>query len=808
MREKKQLTPVQITLFLLAIIAITRAMGLVRTILLTRFLGAGFETAAFEVAQNLTATLYDSSIGALLATMFLPAYLARRHANSQQKANDFAFTIAAALSFGVFFLFSPFLLFPRQMLLLLAKNLSEQAIASAATALRLLSLGRIFLALSSLFTILWQADRKPLVPATIYALASFIGIPLVFLFRTKLSAVFLAKLFLGIDIVVFLLLFVLLWHKHRPRSLQRISPLEPRKTAKKAIDVLLFSAYLPLATCFCSLFLSAIGQDLAVAAGGYAIKPILLVAALLFSAFHAVYYPKLSQDTAQIRENIKKSMAFFLTLSLLCTAFFFVFANPIVSLFWNHSEISSNFFVMSVRLIRLFSLSLPFLTLAAIDNDTAYLCHKTRSVAAVSLFSLILDVSLVLFLKDRLGVYAVPLAFLAGAVLRAVLLHRILFSHLSRQNNKIKLLLVLTDRNVGGAGRQILNYLKHCNTDRFSIAVVLPSGAALSQEIENLGFVTLTCGKESSFSFSSLFSYYRLIRRHKPTILHANASLSARLAAFFAAVPIRIYTRHCVYPVPSLFQKQLPRLAVRFATRLLSTSVIAVANEAANNLYGMGVSPKQVFVIVNGVDPIAQSDTQREDVRKRYHIPPHQTLAVICGRLERDKGISTLIEAASILAKTSHPIAIIIVGTGSEETTLRDMVQTLDLSDKVFFSGFVKDVSPYLNAADVYVNCSIGTEATSLAIAEAMSLSLPIVASNYGGNPDMVKDGLNGILVPPKNPRILAEALSVMTDEALRRRFGKHSYEIYASQFSAVTMARAHEAFYQNLLTKKGNSLT
>ena len=166
-----------------------------------------------------------------------------------------------------------------------------------------------------------------------------------------------------------------------------------------------------------------------------------------------------------------------------------------------------------------------------------------------------------------------------------------------------------------------------------------------------------------------------------------------------------------------------------------------------------------------------------------------------------------MIEAAALLTQEEQPIKILIVGKGSEEAALQNLVGTLKLTDRVYFCGFVNDVTPYLNAADVYVNCSVGTEATSLAIAEAMSLSLPIVATSYGGNVAMVKDGKNGILVPQKNPRALADALSIMTDEKLRLSFGKASYEIYTSSFSAAVMAQSNEALYQNLFTKKGYSL-
>jgi len=800
-------TPAASALFLLVIIALNRLFGLIRTFLLAGIFGVSHEAAAFELAQNLTATLYDCTAGALIATMFLPSYLARRKSNNSANADPFAAALSLVLAAGVFLLFVPFIFFPYKTVSIVANNLSSEALHAAAASLRPLSLARVLLAVCSLFTGILQADKKPLIPALLYAASSLVSLPLVFLFRNRLSAVTLSYLLLFIDIGVLLILFGLVFKKHRPRSLASILPQKPHHTARRAVGVLLFSAYLPFAVCLASLFLATIGNDSAVAAGGYALKPILLLSALLFSAFHGVYYPRLAEKKQHVTAAIRKPLLIFLYLSLLASVFFIVFAKPILFLFLRNASVSKSFLLTSARIMRLYALSLPCLTLTSILNDAVYLLGRSGKAAALSLVLILGNIFLFQLLKKPFGVYAVPLAFFSASFLRALFTWRLLFRLTHQRIEKIKLLLVLSDCNIGGAGRQMLNYLVHCNQKRFDVAVALPKESLLEEKVRALGFPTLSCGKEASFSLSSVGSYYRLIRKYRPQILHANASLSARIAALLAGVPIRIYTRHCVYPVSPFFKRKLPRLAMCLATKLLSTSVIAVAEEAANNLYGMGISQKQVCVIVNGVDPIKRDTRQRCSLRNEYGIAPHETLAVICGRIEKDKGIRILIEAASLLAKEEQPIKVFIVGKGSEEESLQNLSQSLDLSDRVYFCGFVSDVSPYLNAADVYVNCSIGTEATSLAIAEAMSLSLPIIATNYGGNTAMVKDGQNGILVPQNNPRALADALSIMTDEKLRLRFGKTSYEIYASSFSAAAMAQSNEALYQNLFTEKGYPL-
>ena len=793
-------------IFLLGIIAINRLFGMVRSLLLASLFGISQDAAAFELAQNLTATLYDCTLGALLSTMFLPSYVRKAQNESPEKADGFVATLSLLLPLGTLLLFFPYIFFPGQTVLLLAPNLSKEASLSAATALPLLSFGKILLAVASLFTGILQADKKPLLPAFVYAAASFVSIPLVYVFRNSLTAVTLSRLLLVIDFGILLTLFFPILKKHRPHRLVKITPTNPAKTLRRTVNVLLYSAYLPLIISLTTLFLARFGKDFALAVGGYALRPVLLASALLFSAFHGAYYPSLSENRQNVRTRIQKPLLLFVSLSLLAAAFFLLFAKTILLLFLKNASVSPNLMQSAIRIMRFYAASLPFLTFAAIGNDVAYLTEKSDKVATAGILSILVAILSFFVLKEPFGILSVPIAFLIASAVRAFFTLHILLKN--RQTpKKIKLLLVLSDCNIGGAGRQMLNYLSHCNRNRFDVTVALPEHSLLANKVESLGFPTVSCGKETSFSLTSVFSYYRLIKKQKPHILHANASLSARIAAFLAGVPIRLYTRHCVYPIPPLFQKKLPRLAMRLITNLLSTSVIAVAEEAANNLYSMGVSQKKVTVIVNGVDPMQKDLSNRQTVRSRYQIKPNETLAVICGRIEPDKGIRTLIEAAAILVKQNQPIKILIVGTGSEEQALKHLTQTLALSEYVYFCGFVENVSPYLSAADLYVNCSVGTEATSLAIAEAMSVSLPIIATRYGGNTAMVKDGKNGILVPPNDPNSLAGALLVMTDENRRLSFGKSSYEIYASNFSAETMARSNEALYQNLFIKKGYSL-
>ncbi len=796
-------------LILLAVIAANRLVGLIRSVMLARLWGAGVTAASFELASTVTSSLYEATVGAVIAAMFVPAYAARRKL-SLQNADSFARSFFPLVAFFTLLLYSPLLVFPKASLSLLAKEATETLVSEAVTPTRLLAASRLLLSLASLFVGILQTDKRPFYPAAVYLLASLFSLLPLFFFKRAPTATALSLVTLLADLFVFFALALAAARTHRFTPTEtRLFP-KPYLLLGRTAGVILFSAFLPTASLFASLFSARLGEE-AITANGYALKWVLLSASLLASSFHAVYYPRFSvAERRSLAQKLKKPLTLILLLASSLSGFLILISGPLFMRLYQSETFGEEAITLTVSLLRRYALSLPLLAASALLNDVAYLRGKTKELALISIASLAFDALLLSQALVRQGVKAIPTAFFLAVLARTLGGVLLTFSprRTATKGDKLRLLLVLSDKNIGGAGRQLLSYLSCFDRQSFDVTVALPEGAALADEVTRFGVRLLFCGKETSFSLAATKAYYRLIRAEKPHIVHTNAALSARIAALFAAVPIRIYTRHCVYPLPTFFKYRPVRLAMRLATGLLSTSVIAVAKEAADNLYGMGVSQRQVCVIENGVQPILPSQEDRQAIRRRYSIAPNDTVAVICARLEADKDIATLVKAVALNKKRKQPITALIVGTGSEEASLKSLAEALSVEDRTVFVGFVKDVSPFLNAADLYVNCSVGTEATSLGILEAMSLSLPVIATNYGGNPQVVKEGKNGILIAQRDPKALAEALSRMTECDLRERLGKASYALYASHYSAETMARRNEALYKNLFFQKGYYLS
>jgi len=230
----------------------------------------------------------------------------------------------------------------------------------------------------------------------------------------------------------------------------------------------------------------------------------------------------------------------------------------------------------------------------------------------------------------------------------------------------------------------------------------------------------------------------------------------------------------------------------------LATRIIAVAEAARDNLTATGVREDKITVILNGVEPLNRtSPEERAALRKSLGLAETDFVCGISARFEPYKGHSYLLETARMAAERRDNVKFLCLGTGSVWEETAEKVKELGLSDRVLLPGFCSDVVPYYSILDLSLNCSWGTEATSLALIEAMSLGLPTVATRFGGNPGVVKDGVNGILTPIRDSEAMADAIvKIASDAALYRTLSEGASRIFAETFTAAAMTKQIEKIY------------
>lgn len=366
----------------------------------------------------------------------------------------------------------------------------------------------------------------------------------------------------------------------------------------------------------------------------------------------------------------------------------------------------------------------------------------------------------------------------------------------------LKVLQVCSDTNIGGAGKCILTYLKHCNRKKLDIAVVLPKDSLLKSEVEALGFKVfeIDAMADKSLDAAAVKKLLTVFREFKPDIVHTHASMSARIAARLYGAKI-VYTRHSVFPPSPKLTHGLGKAVCGLVNNSTADKIIAVAEAAKQNITDIGVSDKKINVILNGVEPLRRySDVEIAAVKREYGIPDDCKCTAIVARLNEVKGHKYFVEAAKILKDRGIKARFLIAGTGDMAEPIRKQIIENGLENYVIMLGFLNNVEPLMNIIDVQANCSFGTEATSLSLLEGMSLGKPAVVSDFGGNPGVIKDGINGYIVPTHNSLALADRLELLfKDEDIYAEMEAASSEIFKSTFTAAVYAENIDNIYLNL---------
>lgn len=381
---------------------------------------------------------------------------------------------------------------------------------------------------------------------------------------------------------------------------------------------------------------------------------------------------------------------------------------------------------------------------------------------------------------------------------------------------KTTILYVIENESFGGGERAFAQLINGLDKSRYEVYAACltgqlnPASATFTGEITGAAKI-LSLDLRRLVSLSAFFSLKKIIRENNIRIIHsqgARADFYARLAARAAGGGAIVST--IASPVEE-YNVSLPRKAVYNALdRLTGCSVdrfIAVADHIGRKLVlGRGIPAHKVVRIYNGIEPTQyapQPDTAAK-ARADYNIPPNSFLAGTFCRLSWEKGLFHLIEAAKIIAGrgdvTPDGIKYLIAGEGPLEKELKAKVKSLGLENSFVFAGFIKDVRPLLSALDIFVLPSF-REGFPVSVLEAMAMGKPVAASNIDGINESVADGLNGLLVSPKDSAALAGAITALfKDKARAAEMGHRGRAIVADRFGLDKMIKAHEDLYERLL--------
>ena len=366
----------------------------------------------------------------------------------------------------------------------------------------------------------------------------------------------------------------------------------------------------------------------------------------------------------------------------------------------------------------------------------------------------------------------------------------------------IKVIQVSSDTNIGGAGKCILTFLKFFDREKFETVVVVPKKSLLIPLIEtfNVKVIEVEGIEDKSFSVSAIGKLKKVFKEENADIIHAHASLSAKIAGKLLNKKV-IYTRHSVFEPSRKISKGIGKIIAGVVNNFTADRIIAVAEAAKDNLLKTGADEKKITVILNGVEPLRKfPEEEKIKIKESFGLKKEDKTVVIAARLTEVKGHKYFVDAAETLKNQGIKAKFLIAGTGDEEENIKRQIEEKGLKDDVLLLGFIKDMESLMNITDIQANCSFGTEATSLALLEGMSLKIPAVVTDFGGNPGVIKDGENGYLVPTFDYLKMAEKIKqLLEDDELYKKMQKSCEKIYKEAFTAEIYTRNIEKVYEEV---------
>ena len=323
-----------------------------------------------------------------------------------------------------------------------------------------------------------------------------------------------------------------------------------------------------------------------------------------------------------------------------------------------------------------------------------------------------------------------------------------------REREKPMVLHILSDTNMGGAGQYLLNLFSAYDREQYAMALVVPCGAVMKERAKLLGIpvVEAEIPGERSMDLRSIFA---LPENLYPATTGAGAEPWLTQRADCSPGLRRkdhLHPPQCI-PGISKAEGRAGALGQPVAEQTLCRSLPGGKPCGRGKPAGAGGQKERIVTMMNGAPALTPASAEeKQALRQKYGLAEGEFTAGILARMEEYKGQTTVVDAAKILEEQGRHLKVLICGAGSMEAPLRQKIRELGLENTVILCGFVENVAGVLSILDVQLNASTGTETSSLALIEGMSLGLPTIASAYGGNPYLIRDGQEGLLFGPAMP--------------------------------------------------------
>jgi glycosyltransferase involved in cell wall biosynthesis len=384
------------------------------------------------------------------------------------------------------------------------------------------------------------------------------------------------------------------------------------------------------------------------------------------------------------------------------------------------------------------------------------------------------------------------------------------------QPTKITILHVYKDFHIYNAlFGSLLLLAKHTDHQRYDLKLCVFSykKSPWGEEFERLGGKIIDLGAKNTESPLITLKLLECFKRQRPQIVQTHelkANLYGRIAARLAKVPIIIGTLWTLKDTAPSPLRRFRDRCLHPVSRMLdrrSSKVIAISN-AIRKEWDASLSSPLYETIYLPYHLDRSSNGPAEKLDDLISIAESNGMVKIgaVSRLSEEKGIQYLVQSIPVIAKQFSNFKIYIAGDGECREQLERLVESLAVPSHVKFLGHLNDVQAFLKQIDLFVQPS-RSESLGVAVMEAMSMGLPVVATRVGGIPEIVANNVTGLLVPSQNPEALAKAISdLCRDPETRKKMGMKGKELVAQKFRVSDFVKQTFDLYERLLKERGLS--
>ncbi|HYF38301.1 MAG TPA: glycosyltransferase [Gemmatimonadales bacterium] len=372
----------------------------------------------------------------------------------------------------------------------------------------------------------------------------------------------------------------------------------------------------------------------------------------------------------------------------------------------------------------------------------------------------------------------------------------------------MKILLLSTSMGMGGADKLLLTAARAMQGHGHAVRIVsLTPLGPMGQEARSLGIPTDSLEMRRGVpDVRALFRLARMAREWCPDVVHSHmvhANLMARALRLLVRVPVLVSTIHNIYEGGALL------MAGYRLTNGLVDHITIVSEAAAERFVNERIVPRELLTVVpNGVDTdlFAQIPAgSREALRAEWGVG-NEFVWLAVGRFEIAKDYPNMLRAFARVRESMSGARLMLVGRGSLQNETQQLVTELGLESSVRFLGVQSQIPAIMNAADGFV-LSSAWEGMPMVLLEAAAAGLPIVATQVGGNHEVVREGESGYLVPPRDADALAAAMQrlMRLSESERRAMGARGREYVRTHYGLHRVADRWEGLYQEVLGRKNH---